>query len=370
MRVLPTVIPTCIFLIMISCYEGNDGTMATSGNEDRFQLVVTDTIGVDLGDSNYVFGAVSDAAFFRDGRIALVDPMKKKISVFSARGTYLYSVGSVGSGPGEFMEPSSIDTYPDGSCAVTAPTAGKVVIYDSASCFRREITWPYNCPYQVCAGEDDRLIGMQFDYYAEGDAMYAGIRLCAWSLATDPEIVLRSGYVLAEGMSAELPSYAYDTTSEGMLVSAFLSEEVYDLMMQDTDGDTLFHIHEDVGRHGKTEEELVIEHMPYRSNSAGFTDSEIRSMMDRWEPKPYRLAVSNVCVDKLDRIWVMSGVRDDPSPLFQIYDLEGSLLGSVQTDLGAEANNWTFVFGDSTALAFDSNPDDYSKVFVISIREN
>jgi len=46
-------------------------------------LHISDSIGIDMGDSNYVFGAVSSATLTTDGNIAVLDLQKIVISLFT-----------------------------------------------------------------------------------------------------------------------------------------------------------------------------------------------------------------------------------------------------------------------------------------------
>ncbi len=43
-------------------------------------LIVTDSIGVEMGDSNYVFGAITAAGFADNGDVAILDLQKLSLS--------------------------------------------------------------------------------------------------------------------------------------------------------------------------------------------------------------------------------------------------------------------------------------------------
>jgi hypothetical protein len=128
----------------------------------------------------------------------------------------------------------------------------------------------------------------------------------------------------------------------------------------------VFHLTEPCEITDKTREEMRTEHSPYRY-SAGFETDEIRAVSARWEPDRRRLAIEDIQCDMRDRTWVHTGRRGSTSSLFEVYYTTGKHLSALQTDFGPEANDWKFVFGDSTVPAFDTNPDDYSKVLVIRI---
>lgn len=362
----------CISLVLSGCWSDSSSHADNGDTSDEIglSLTVVDSIGIEMGDSNYVFGAIVDAEYFKDGRFALLDVVHNRISFFSSDGQFLDSFGSTGNGPGEFAEPSSFTLYANGNIAVSDNMNGKIIFFDSTMNYQREINGFHNTPYYIASGSDSSAIGMQFDYYRDGSSMYVGMRVCSWIDSTDPHTVFSSGYVLANDNAGEFPTFTYDTSSDGFAVSARNSEDLYQFICQNCNGDTLFQVSETIDRIPKTEDELSTEHMEYRFDTPGFSDSDRRAITERWEPNQYRYAIRAINIDLRDRIWVMSGIRESSSPLFEVYDISGSHITSVQTDFGPQANNWTFVFGDSTALAFDSNPSDHPKVYLLAISDH
>jgi hypothetical protein len=107
-----------ILFLSLSCGEKTNEIAQENREESSIELIIVDTIGIEMGDSNYIFGAIIDAAFMPDGRIALLDVVRNRISVFSQDGDYLFSTGNTGIGPGEFNEPSSIAILSNGDIAV------------------------------------------------------------------------------------------------------------------------------------------------------------------------------------------------------------------------------------------------------------
>jgi hypothetical protein len=58
---------------------------------------------------DHVFGEVVDATLLPDGRIAVVDRQARSVSLFSADGELLRTIGREGEGPGEFLDPIAVD---------------------------------------------------------------------------------------------------------------------------------------------------------------------------------------------------------------------------------------------------------------------
>ncbi|MCK4806647.1 MAG: 6-bladed beta-propeller [Candidatus Aegiribacteria sp.] len=358
-----------ILFLSLSCGEETNEITQENREESSIELVIADTIGIEIGDSNYVFGTIIDAAFMPDGRIVLLDPIKNRISTFSSDGEFLFSTGNTGIGPGEFNEPSSIAILSNGDIAVADHMQYKIVFFDSLFCFKREICgFIPQPPPRLLTGKDSSVVGLQVHYYREDDAVYVGARLGSWSDSPEPDIVYYSEYNRFDGDGpVYIPNVVHCTDLDGNMFYSPFSHDDYQIMRLSPDGDTLFNISEPYTRMNKTQEEIASEHMSYICDTPGFNNSDTRAISARWEPDPVRYAITGLYVDRMQRLWVATGRGEGPSPVFEVYDVSGNHLFSVSTTLPAEARKWRIVFGDNRILAFDTNPDDYSKVIIINI---
>ncbi len=364
-----SVLFTCIVLALACSTEDNASIQSSEMIE--YELVIADTIGIEMGDSDYVFGTIIDAAYLPDGRIVLLDVLENKISVFSSEGEFLLSFGSEGNGPGEFAEPVELAVLDDGRLVVCDYMHQKLLFFDSLLNYSNELRgFTPTPPYGIENGNSGSVVGIQSHYFIEGDTPYFGARLGSWSNSIEPDLIYTSAYTVPENGRIELYFIEFCTDSHGRIYTAPTSYDEYSITCYSPEGDTLFHLTEQYTRTEKTPDEIESEHMWYRYDTPGFDADDRRAITARWEPDPYRQAIKEIYADGLDRIWVLSGRREDPSPLFEVYDSTGEHICSVQTNFGTEANNWKFVFGDSTALAFDTNPNNYSKVIILNIIEN
>ncbi|PIE51482.1 hypothetical protein CSA37_11550 [Candidatus Fermentibacteria bacterium] len=362
----PVLMAYALILSIVTCFGCSKEPVSTG--EMQVRITVSDTIGVEHGDSNYVFGAIVDASFFPDGRIAVLDVLKNRISLFDRSGEFIGSFGRAGNGPGEFAEPASFALSANSGYAVADNMHGTILFYDSTFSFTRELRGFSNSPYSIRNGSGNSIVGMQFDYKMEGTCLYLGTRIGAWTDGTEPETVINSEYVIHDdNREGFLPTFSFDTSLNGDIVSALHSETVFQAVAQTCNGDTLFVINEPWNKRLKTGEELASEHMCYRFDTPGFSEADRRAVTDAWEPKIFSNAISGVRIDSNDRVWLKTNIPDNPSPVFRIYDMTGHFVGEAVTDLGAAANNWTFVFHDSLALAFDSNTDEYPVLYLLDV---
>jgi hypothetical protein len=188
-----------ILLIMSAgCGTPSPANEAPDGLPE-YDLVKVDSIGVELGDSNYVFGAVIDAVVLTDGRIALLDIFKQKVSVFSHEGEFIGCAGSGGSGPGQFTSPYSIAPLSGGGFAVADVQLRKVVFFDSSLAFSRELSgfMPAG-PLRIQGGPEGSIIGSRMNYYfdEDEDTVYSGNEYCRWRDSLEPDLLYLESYAL------------------------------------------------------------------------------------------------------------------------------------------------------------------------------
>lgn len=116
--------------------EGAPDADETTGQEVRtvpqadVYLTIADSIGIEMGDSNYVFGGIAGVAYTPSGNIAVLDIQKHSVSIFSPEGEFLQSVGRHGSGPGEFLLPAGMAFQPNGALIVSDAMGGKLAFFD------------------------------------------------------------------------------------------------------------------------------------------------------------------------------------------------------------------------------------------------
>lgn len=365
-------IAALISFLSLSCSSGmEEGHDTEAQGENSIELHIADTIGVEIEDTNYVFGAIIDADYLPSGNIALLDVRRNRVSFFSPDGEFVSYFGREGNGPGEFAEPGQVAVLNDGRIAVSDNMHCSIIFFDSLLQYEGEISgFIPTPPLPIRGGSEGSVVGMQMHYYHESEKLHLGYRIASWDSSPEPFAIYWEDYIIPEDNTIEMYPPRFCTDSRGRIYAAPFSLDEYTFSCISTEGDTVFTLTEPYSRREKTQEEMEAEHMGYRCDTPGFDSNDRRRITARWSPEPIRTAITGLYSDSRDRLWVETGRRDSPSPLFEVYDSTGTHLATVQTDFGAQANNWSFIFGDSTALAFDTNPDDYSKVLILSIIDN
>lgn len=327
-------------------------------------LLITDSIGVETGDSNYVFGNITAAGFAGNGDVAILDIQKASVSFYTAEGDFLRSVGQEGSGPGEFLLASTMAFRPEGGLIVADGMGYKLVYFDENYDFLSETTGFVPAPPgQIVAVEGMEIIGMKPVFEQNENGPFMGFTVARWTMeSAEPAVVYYSEMSPFDpsdlrSMAEDLPIFT--ATDDGRIFTAQWSTEEYLFTAWTAEAEEIFSYEkEDFERVEKTQDEIDLETelVNARMIAQGMPPS-----IANWEPDPYRTAIASLAVDGLDRLWVGRGTS--VTATFDVFDLDGNLLFTSALDAGEEAKTWSILIGKESFVCFDANPDDYPRVF-------
>jgi hypothetical protein len=333
-----------------------------------YYLELVDSIGVELGDSNYVFGAISSAKYGPDGNIFVVDLQRSTVLFYSPAGEFIRQVGRSGSGPGEFTLPSDAAFLEDGRFLVANNGARMLSFFDENYEHLYDISdfFP-SPPMAMTAVAGSRIVGMKPDWMQNDEGMFMGFTVACWD---------DSGHVTATYHSSMSPFDPADLSSMmddlsvfgasplGRVFTASLSSEEYVITAWSPDAEELFRIERDFDRVPKTQDEIDRETEIANSR---MIQNGMPPEMAHWEPDPYRNMVGAIGVDGYDRLWVGRGTV--LSPYFDVYDLEGNPLFTAAVDPELDFAYVGVVVCDGGFLAFDPDPEDYPRLYLLELDE-
>ncbi len=326
-----------------------------------------DSIGIEMGDSNYVFGQIASAAWTPSGEIAVLDMKKCAILFFSTDGTFLRSLGRQGSGPGEFLLPSAMSFRDDGGLMVSDAMAQRLSIFDSTGAYAGSIEGFFPTPPVALAAVDSAAyVGFKPEFEQNEQGMFMGFTLSRWEGdSIEPAVVYYSEMApfdpadMASSFSDNMFTFA--VSGSGRVYRAPMTPESYTIECYEPGGPLAMTIERAFGHVEKTEEEIAEERAFVEARMAA---SGAPPGMFAWEPDPYKFSIGSLAVDPEDNLWVTRGWSE--GAVFDVFDQAGDLLYTVEID-HPDTDFWQIVPGGEGFLAFSANPSDWSRLYILEL---
>ncbi len=361
-----------LFLVILAC-----GNSAPSGADPEVistetevpMLHVTAEIGVELGDSNFVFGVIQDVDFTQDGNIAILDTQKKKVRLFSPSGSFLGEFGGEGEAPGEFLNPRGIACLRDGRIAVTDPFSREVEIFSSDLLHSETVSnFTTRAPFVISAAGNG-FAGEQGGFNRDAGTVTTSVAL--WETDTDSAFIF---FELEDDFSPEnmidrimQPSAGLMADLENLYYSPPVSQD-YAVSVYPMDGSEPFYLtFPDYEPVTKSEEDIQDDILAYEYRMQAMASSGRGSRLAgaNYEPPPHYYATGSIGLDSQGNVWVQRGW--EPNPSFDLFSAGETVpFETVIVDPELDLSGFTFTITPNGIAAFDSNPDDFPKVLVLS----
>ena len=343
------------------------------GQVDTLVLAVTDTIGLEMGDSSYVFGMIMSAAYRADGDIIVLDMQKACLSVYSSDGEYIGNIGAPGPGPGEFQIPVDFAVFPDGGIAVTDAISRVISYFDAEGSYINMIDGFFPTPPMSIEGsQDGALVGQHMPMVMTGEDMELSLELSKWTDNAEPYLTYFSKPMemdfSGEGRASVTrgPEFEFAVGPDGSVLLAEISDTLFSVTGFSPEGEEFLSILEERERTPMTPEEIDAGGL---GMSIMVMNGEASADMNRMETTyPWRNVIGSIGVDSQSRIWVELASED--LPVFQVYDYSGRLLFIAVTDVEfTPVTRPTFRVDTGGVLAYDQDPMDYPKIYLFKLVE-
>lgn len=354
-----------LLALLLSCGGSQAPEPSSSGEGRRSIFVVTDTIGVEIGDGRLVFGFITGTGMTPDGDVAVLDAQKATLQLFSPEGVELLSMGGFGPGPGEFQFPVSMAVLPDGY-AVSDLMGGKIVFFDENGGFVRELNGFFPTPpLRIAASTPGGVSGMSMSMETGDDGTpRASMILASWRDSSEPSVVYHSLPMAMEGgRIASRPEFEIAGGPDGSVYFAEVSDSLLFVLGFSPGGETIFSVSEPFERTPRSEEELAEEYM---NVSLQIRDGE--STLDRErrrDERPFRHVVSDIGVDSLGRVWLQ--MAHTGSCYFRVYSPEGDSFFIVEPEHPEVLERARYSITQYGSVAGESDPLDWPKVYLLEL---
>lgn len=339
-----------------------------------YYLVITDSIGIETGDSNYVLPWPICVTHSPDGSIVVLDRLKHAVFFYSPEGEFIRSVGREGEGPGEFHRPGIIKFYSNGCFLVSH--RGGISVFDSSFEYEDKMTWLLFKPFIVAALDDGGFIAVHVTYERQEQKMAMTYTLGRWDGEGDPSIeyfTTKSDWFTFNGVidhtrNREQTIYSC-ATHDGRIFYSQSSIDRFEIHGCEVNGTPFFHVEDGTFRRvSKSEDELQAEMdyiTSYFNRMTGGQPIGIEIKLD-----PYKQAILDMFLDGEERLWVKLGFY--PGIVFRVYDMSGEILFHAMLDYPGDPLDlleWTVTGDEHGFLAYNPHMEDYARVYMLTLVE-
>ena len=353
-------------LILLAC-EDSPRREFVSEDITRYVLSVTDSIGVESGDSHSAFGSVYSVENGCQGNVFVLDVCDNTVKEFDRNGQFLRSYGGAGSGPLELSMPGYFTVTSDNNLYVI--DSGQFVEYypDGTLLRRGELGQNENIQ-SVEPLSRGRILGILSEYDIRENRQFIVNRIAIWQ-DTLPETtktyLFEREYELSPGdVMNSITRIDYFPIlfagSENLICIAPDPVNLPVLYRFTSTGSPVDTIQLPYERVLKTQQELIdeklfIEHAVY-TNSFG-------NVSINWTPEPFRPLVRSLGFDSMGVLWVQRG--DSTTPTFDLINSDGEIVASAELEGRENTLYWLFEIDPAGIIAFDQDPVDYQRVFLM-----
>ncbi len=328
-------------------------------------LAIVDSIGVELGDSNLVFGTIVGAEYLPNGNIAIADMGRTVVNVYSPAGEFISSVGGKGQGPGEYLMLASFAVTPDNGFVIPDAMGGKINFYDSEYGFTHEMTGFFPSPPVGIAVVDGGFVGLKPAWEQNDDEMLTGMAVSLWTDSAAADLTYRANLIPFDmndmgGMAKTTIIFAVDRDEDVFL--AQYDTDKYLVTCYSRAGEELFTIEEEFPMVLKSQEDIEIERDVVRNRM--IAGGAPPAMAESYEPDIHRSMIASLSVDSQNRLWVMGGLYE--GAVFRVYDCDtGEFLFTAALRADEAHENVMPVITPSGILGFDPVTEEWSRVYMI-----
>lgn len=360
----------CFMALLSACGGGSsDESVNTSGSEEIRTVSIIDSIGIELGDSNYVLGAIESVCFGPEGCIHALDLVRGSVMIYTPDGDYVRRVARKGEGPGEITIPLDMTVLNNGRIMVTA--LGGIHEFTPEGDYAGVAAEYFNNPpMNLTAVGDSSLLASKLTVEpGEGGNAVVDYWLSILDEDGGPGVVFATDRIpfdphnLTEMLNRTWMAYSIAADLEGKVYLAPNSSEEFIINIYDSDALLLRTIELDVPMVQKTREEMREEKewMELHLQNMG-----VSGVMVEFEPDPYRRMITDLGVDAQGRIWARKGT--ELRPVFEVFSVEGEHLFTAEIPgVGDAGQFWSFAIEDRGMAAYSTNPELFQQIYLLRL---
>jgi hypothetical protein len=333
-------------------------------NQSTDTLEIVDSIGVEIGDSNYVFGSIREVDRGVNGEILVLDNIRNRIMVYSSEGVFLNQIGRYGSGPGEFSMPVFFEVLGNGSICVIDESGWQRFNPNGHFIERNQ---DRTGAMQMSSFGENQIVGIlsDFCFFDAGFEITKTVSLWTDSTPGQPELTFMTRVYTGEEredlIRIDLLNQMLFTVGDNRVYIAPDPQNLPEVHIFNSAGDSLDTLLLDYPEIPRSEEEIEEEKVYIESLVDRSTAGQMQVDMTPYSNYP---RIKSMGTDSSGNLWVQRGFESQPT--FDVFNSENAeYMYTVHLPEVDNATDWVFNISDQGIIAYPQNPDMYYQVYVI-----
>ncbi len=366
-----------VMILLIGC-GGEDTTgevpVHAAPEVPTVYLVPVDSIGIEIGDSTLVMGAIEGLAYGPDGNIAILDCALACVRIYSPEGEYLRQIGRRGNGPGELQSIAFLGISEDGHVFLTGDGCEILGVHQFdyyTGEWLGSIPSLGTPPTCIEGAEDSFYVRKDIKFDTSSGEAQILISIAKYAFGEEDPVITYIEEDMAPfnpgNMASiiELVWYGYDVAADfsGNTYIAPRSTEEAAVIIYGSDGEETGRIELDLEPVLRTEEEIEMEKLILTAKMSIMGNDHMPPL----EPDPYKPLIKGLEVDEEGNIWVQHGGAAVPT--FSVFDSSGEPMFNAEVAGNPpDGNSWRFYIDGNGILAYAEDPSDgYQKVYLLEM---
>ncbi len=330
-------------------------------------LIVTDSIGVLVGDSCYMFGSIIEAEILPDGNVILFDRLTGFISTFDGNGDFVSSFGGIGEAPGEFTFPGAMTVLGDGRIAVFDWMGMEVCFFSSEGEYLGSRSNPgFEMPLTMAAAGDSCFVMYSCPTRQIEGTYKMGYELNIWEGTSEEPRATPFAHLFDFGQEEYdfRPGYlAIAAGRNGHVYLHRMNSEEYLIEVLNLDGQPIDTIYSDpvLLYSDNIEKYLDIPIVTFMVQDENGDAQRLIGELPEYAPQVERLGVDSLC-----NLWAQRGTA--PGMIWDVFSPDGEKIREVYLTTFPDTAMIHVEINEQGIVAWDLFPEDYPRLYRLGFK--
>ncbi|RLC28422.1 MAG: hypothetical protein DRH37_09550 [Deltaproteobacteria bacterium] len=338
----------------------------TNLNQDsipEYQLFISDSFGVEIGDSLHMIGSIQNICHHPNGSVLLLDRTVLCLRVVPRNGN-AYRILRNGEGPGELLGPQGLCVLGDGRILIPDMYKRQIMTYDEQGAYLGAY-YPSDGkpPTQIFPVDSSSIVGIMFDNKMVDEEPQLCYSLDRYNSSIEPSVnyyLLNFEVTGWDESVRAIDALDFYASREGHVYIAKDFTE-YKIDVYKPDGMLWYQIENIVERLQKTDEQIqneIQEYEEFAVNDASYSGG--------YQPPLYTQLISIIGVDSDGFLWIQR-YDFETGYHFDLWDSSGTQVHTAYLPNIATNIEIQFLIDEYGMIGAVVDSDDYPRLYYIDI---